>query len=165
MNQMIEQLQREAGVTGTSSAGLREALRERIKELASQCFFGFDINPDLVKATKMNMVMNNDGAGNILRQDSLLHPHQWDTDFKKNLANALGLNHREIRQPEDLALFDVIATNPPFGSKLPINDRETLSQYELGHEWEVAARGWEPTDRLKGLLRRRFFLSSAAGNS
>src|SRR5262245_43872936 len=125
MNQVIEQLRQQAGVTSTSTAGMHEALRERVREIAGQCFFGFDINPDLVKATKMNMVMNNDGAGNILRQDSLLHPHQWDSEFKENLAKAVGINPNTIRQPEDLALFDVIATNPPFGSKLPIKDRET----------------------------------------
>ena len=34
-------------------------VREKIKEIAAANFYGFDINPDLVKATKMNMVMNN----------------------------------------------------------------------------------------------------------
>lgn len=52
----------------------RENLRERTKDIASQNFFGFDINPDLVKASKMNMVMNNDGSGNILQNDSLRPP-------------------------------------------------------------------------------------------
>ena len=36
----------------------------KISEMAKTNYFGFDINPDLVKATKMNMVMNNDGIGN-----------------------------------------------------------------------------------------------------
>lgn len=52
----------------------REKVRDRVKEIAQQQFFGFDINPDLVKATKMNMVMNNDGSGNILQNDSLIPP-------------------------------------------------------------------------------------------
>ena len=41
---------------------------DRIKEIAASNFHGFDINPDLVKATKMNMVMNNDGSGNMGNQ-------------------------------------------------------------------------------------------------
>jgi type I restriction enzyme M protein len=45
----------------------KRVVRERIAEVASLNFYGFDINPDLVKATKMNMVMNNDGSGNILQ--------------------------------------------------------------------------------------------------
>ena len=43
--------------------------QEKVSEMAASNYFGFDINPDLVKATKMNMVMNNDGSGNILQTD------------------------------------------------------------------------------------------------
>lgn len=148
MNSVTEHLRKQFEKQKVSSKGMREALNEKLREVASQCFFGFDINPDLVKATKMNMVMNNDGSGNILRQDSLLHPHQWDSQFKHDLAKALGIKASELRQPEDLAHFDVIATNPPFGSKLPIKDTETLEQFKLGHVWEVTDRGWSITDHI-----------------
>lgn len=37
--------------------------RDKISEVAAHNYFGFDLNPNLVKASKMNMVMNNDGAG------------------------------------------------------------------------------------------------------
>lgn len=49
-----------------------KVFQDRISEMAATSFFGFDINPDLVKATKMNMVMNNDGSENILQTNSLL---------------------------------------------------------------------------------------------
>ncbi|MDR4484750.1 MAG: N-6 DNA methylase [Nitrospirales bacterium] len=148
MNFVTEHLRKVFEKQRVTSKGMREALNEKLREVASQCFFGFDINPDLVKATKMNMVMNNDGSGNILRQDSLLHPHQWDSRFKNDLAKALGVKAADLRQPEDLAHFDVIATNPPFGSKLPIKDTETLEQFKLGHVWEKADRGWRMTDQI-----------------
>ena len=74
MNEVIQRL-KGAAAGMTSSDAYRQALNEQVRETAAQTFFGFDINPDLVKATKMNMVMNNDGSGNILRTDSLLHPH------------------------------------------------------------------------------------------
>ena len=148
MNEVSDKL-RVTTAKSASTKGMRAALNERIQELAGRCFFGFDINPDLVKATKMNMVMNNDGAGNILRQDSLLHPHQWDQDFKTKLATALQIEVDEIRGPNDIGHFDVIATNPPFGSKLPIKDRETLGQYKLAHVWRKTETGWEPTDQLQ----------------
>lgn len=35
----------------------------RIAKFAGSSIVGLDFNPELVKATKMNMVMNNDGAG------------------------------------------------------------------------------------------------------
>lgn len=49
------------------------AFRDRISDMAKSNYFGFDINPDLVKATKMNMVMNNDGSGNILQTIHCYH--------------------------------------------------------------------------------------------
>jgi len=149
MNRMIEELRSSSGITKGASEAVRHAFQQRIQDLASRYFFGIDINPDLVKATKMNMVMNNDGSGNIQRQDSLLHPHQWDSSFRTDFAKSLGIKADQIRGPKDLALFDVIATNPPFGTKLPIKDRETLSQYKLGHVWQKRAQGWEPTDQLQ----------------
>jgi len=149
MNEVIKKLRQESGINEQVSSWMQSALNDRVREIAKLNFFGIDINPDLVKATKMNMVMNNDGSGNILRQDSLLHPHQWEDGFRKEFAKAVGVDPTSLRSPKDLALFDYIATNPPFGSKLPIKDRETLSQYELGHDWRPTESGWERTDQLK----------------
>ncbi|NLH37697.1 MAG: N-6 DNA methylase, partial [Thermotogaceae bacterium] len=150
MNEVIQRLKDATLSDGSMSDGHKRALSERIQEIASHYFFGIDINPDLVKATKMNMVMNNDGSGNILRQDSLLHPHDWTSEFRKEFARAIDIEPSNLRGPADLGLFDVIATNPPFGSKLPIRDREVLIQYDLGHVWGESSHGWEPTDKLQG---------------
>jgi type I restriction enzyme M protein len=153
MNEVIEKLKKQIkkpSANVTEQAGVwSEALNESIKETARSNFFGIDINPDLVKATKMNMVMNNDGSGNIFRQDSLLHPHQWEDNFRKQFAKALGIDPTDLRTAKDLAHFDLIATNPPFGSKLPIKDQETLSQYQLAHIWREMDTVWEPTDQLQ----------------
>lgn len=109
----------------------KELVRNQISEVASKNFFGFDINPDLVKATKMNMVMNNDGSGNILRENSLLPPHEWNSDFKEKLARTLGIDSTEITHPSKIGFFDVIVTNPPFGTKIPIDDSHILAQYQI----------------------------------
>ena len=109
----------------------KQRVREIISERAKQNFFGFDINPDLVKATKMNMVMNNDGSGNILRENSLLPPHEWNTDFKDSLAKALGIEVSDLSSHSKIGFFDVIITNPPFGSKIPITDSHILAQFEI----------------------------------
>lgn len=87
-----------------------KAFLDRISEMAASNFFGFDINPDLVKATKMNMVMNNDGSGNILQTNSLLPPHEWTDEFRTKLAEALGIKKEEIRNHTTLGYFDVIVT-------------------------------------------------------
>ncbi|MEQ5390960.1 N-6 DNA methylase [Proteus sp. fly-1013] len=114
----------------------KKALQQRISEIAATSFFGFDIAPELVKATKMNMVMNNDGSGNILRTDSLLPPHLWESEFKVSLAKALKIQPEEIKHHEDIEFFDVIITNPPFGSKITIQQEYMLEQFDIGHGWE-----------------------------
>lgn len=127
------------------------AFLDRISEMAASNFFGFDINPDLVKATKMNMVMNNDGSGNILQTNSLLPPHEWTDEFRTKLAEALGIKKEEIRNHTTLGYFDVIVTNPPFGSKIPIKDKNILEQFELAHIWECnkETNVWTMTERLQ----------------
>lgn len=128
-----------------------KAFQDKISEMASTNFFGFDINPDLVKATKMNMVMNNDGSGNILQTNSLLPPHEWSDEFRTKLAEAVGVDKTDIRNHETLEFFDVIVTNPPFGSKIPIKDEPVLKQFELAHIWENNKKTgvWTKTDRLQ----------------
>lgn len=125
--------------------------RDLISEMASHNYFGFDINPDLVKATKMNMVMNNDGSGNILQTNSLLPPHEWTDEFRKKLADALGIKKEEIRNHTTLEFFNIIITNPPFGSKIPIKDKNILEQFELAHIWvnDKKTNTWTMTDRLQ----------------
>lgn len=157
MNHVIKQLQTEMETKiGKPRNGWsdmeKKLLNERIAEIASSNFFGFDINPELVRATKMNMVMNNDGSGNILRLNTLLPPHEWPADVKTKLAEALGVEKGSFRNQKDISVFDVIVTNPPFGSKLPINDPHILEQFDLGYIWEQPQNGttnWQKTSRLQ----------------
>ena len=57
-----------------SQSELEEYYRERNEYLA-QRVMGLDFNPKLIRAAKMNMVMNNDGAGGLWQADSLANPH------------------------------------------------------------------------------------------
>ena len=127
---------------------IRRQFQAQIAETASKNFFGFDLNPDLVKAAKMNMVMNNDGSGNIWQANSLLPPHEWSDDFKRGLARIFNLAPENIRNANSIALFDVIVTNPPFGSKIPIDDEHILRQFDLAHIWNFDGV-WSMTDDLR----------------
>jgi type I restriction enzyme M protein len=49
--------------------------------------------------------------------------------------------YQEIYQTETkakiaLASFDILLTNPPFGSKIPVAGEEKLSQFDVGHKWK-----------------------------
>ncbi len=140
MNHVIEQLKIEVEddldkPENEWSEGEKSIVRERIKQIAKSNFFGFDINPDLVKATKMNMVMNNDGSGNIYQNDSLLPPHEWSPDLKAQLIEGLNLETGSIQNATTIEFFDVIVTNPPFGSKIPVKDGHILEQFRIGYIW------------------------------
>ena len=96
-------------------------LHRKIREYANQRIVGIDINPNLVKASKMNMVMNNDGSGGLYQGNSLGAPVTWSAPLRDR-----GL----------VGTVDILFTNPPFGSKIPIDDPSILEQYELGHIWD-----------------------------
>ena len=102
----------------------RKGAQERIQKFLATQLVGIDLNPNLVKAAKMNMVMNNDGAGGLYQGNSLESPATWDDDLRKR------------------SLFgnvDVLFTNPPFGSKISIEDPAILETYDLGHTWSYNA--------------------------
>ena len=104
----------------------RMELFRKISEYSSDYIKGLDFNPNLVKATKMNMVMNNDGSGSIFQSNSLDHPHTWKNELRDNF---------EIKN-SSIDKLDIIITNPPFGTKIPIDDPKILEQYDIAHIWE-----------------------------
>lgn len=113
-------------------------------------FFGLDIDPSLVKATIMNIMLHNDQAKNMnaFRTNTLLPPHEWDLEFKKQFLSALKTDISLINT-NNLALFDVIFSNPPFGSKIQVKDPNILSQFDLAYIWEKSENGWSKTDKLQ----------------
>lgn len=67
----------------------------RIKKLSHESIFGTDANPRMARVSKMNMIMHGDGHNGIHHNDGLLN------------VNGIFRNR-----------FDVIITNPPFGTNL-----------------------------------------------
>ena len=67
----------------------------RIRKLASKCVFGVDANPRMARTAKMNMMMHGDGHSGVHHHDGFLN------------VNGIFENR-----------FQVILTNPPFGSKV-----------------------------------------------
>ena len=49
----------------------QKRVEAKMREYARKCLFGIDVDPDLRKAARMNMVMNDDGHGNIFNFNSL----------------------------------------------------------------------------------------------
>lgn len=89
--------------------------RGRMYNLSHNCIYGTDANPRMARVSKMNMIMHGDGHGGVHHHDGLL--------------NVNGIFEER---------FDVIITNPPFGSQVrddvkitteDLQDQEAIKKY------------------------------------
>jgi type I restriction enzyme M protein len=101
-------------------------------DFAEQQLFGIEINDELTRVAKMNMIIHDDGHTNIAGHDAL--------DFFEQPRNAEGKPKGPERkylsdENEDFrpGRFDLVLTNPPFGSvvKALEKDEGYLEQFEL----------------------------------
>ena len=113
---LLEQERGREGRPGTPE----ERARHRSHDVCTRNLFGLDINPKLVQACQMNLVLHGDGSSNIFRADSVRSPGEWGS---------------EPRQRIPFGKVDVVFTNPPFGGGGGIDDGHVLGQYELS-SWE-----------------------------
>jgi type I restriction enzyme M protein len=111
---------------GNNESKALEETARLLRETANQYLVGIDFNPILVRAAQMNLVMHGDGSTNVYHANSLLPPGEWTG---------------EVAEHVKLNSFDIILTNPPFGSKIPIDDPHILARFELStFEMENGAR-------------------------
>jgi len=82
--------------------------------------FGIEINDEIVRVAKMNMIVNDDGHTNIISFDAL-------DDIDKMTALNRGF------APDK---FDLILTNPPFGSQISAAERPYLGSFQLGNTYD-----------------------------
>lgn len=84
-----------------------ESVSFRKNDVAQKNIFGFDINSFVAKVTKAYMCIMGDGTSNVYKTNSL-------KDLKKYYGT-----------------IDLVITNPPFGKKIKIEDKEILDKYSL----------------------------------
>lgn len=112
--------------------------RKQLEEYAIEYVYGADFDPALVRASRMQMVMFGDGHGHLYHLNSLEFP----------LGALPGTSTAAKEMP--LGSINVLMTNPPFGSDIPISDRHILEQYDLAHNWTSDGEGgFRMEDRLK----------------
>lgn len=111
---------------------------DAVREYAENMIFGFDFDPDLKKAARMNMVMAGDGHSNIYNINSLDYPFGSKPDVP-HIAEAVNRSiqksadknfHFETAANNAQGKFDMVFTNPPFGTKVEV-DQEIAERYEL----------------------------------
>lgn len=111
---------------------------DAVREYAEKMIFGFDFDPDLKKAARMNMVMAGDGHANIYNINSLEYPQGSKPDVPL-IADAVAESikhsadkdfHFEHGMNNAQGKFDMVFTNPPFGTKVEV-DSDIAVRYEL----------------------------------
>ena len=85
-------------------------------DFAKDKLYGIEINDQIARVCKMNMIIHDDGHTNVISTDSL-------RDVKEI---------SEIHQGFGKNKFDIILTNPPFGATIKSTEHPYLGKYKLG---------------------------------
>lgn len=86
-------------------------------EFAEKHLFGIEINEQISRVAKMNMIIHDDGHTNIITNDGL----------KNN--RIIEIENRNLNFQD--GTFDLIMTNPPFGSSIKADEVDYYKEYEL----------------------------------
>ena len=86
-------------------------------DFAENHLYGIEINDEIARVAKMNMIVHDDGHTNVISHDAL-------DDIEKMHKHNQGFARDK---------FDLILTNPPFGSTVNQVEKLYLENYELGY--------------------------------
>jgi type I restriction-modification system DNA methylase subunit len=86
-------------------------------DFAEKNLFGIEINDQIARTAKMNMIIHDDGHTNVIASDGLLS----DVEMQAKSGN------KEFKYNS----FDFIITNPPFGSSIKQTEKAYMHQYNL----------------------------------
>jgi type I restriction enzyme M protein len=93
-------------------------------DFAEKHLYGIEINNEIARVAKMNMIVHDDGHTNVISYDAL---------------DSIDKMH-EINQGFSADSFDLILTNPPFGSKVSSTEKPYVAGYELGKSYNKAGK-------------------------
>ena len=93
-------------------------------EFATKHLYGIEINDEIARVAKMNMIDHDDGHTNVISHDAL-------ESIDKMQDHNRGFEENR---------FDLILTNPPFGSTINLAEKPYLSTYELGNSVDTKGK-------------------------
>lgn len=111
------------------------------REWSTAQLFAIDKDSVSVRLSKAYLSMLGDGSTHVYKADSI-HTRGWSQSLAATIQDGA---------------FDVVVTNPPFGTKLKVSaEIGRRERYELSAEWKKRGGVWEPTgdyaERDLGLL-------------
>lgn len=118
---------------GKSKEKAESAITSRLRSICDSNIFGIDKLPELVRAAQMNLAMHGDGSTNVFHANSLQPFGGWADEARESIKPGT---------------FDVVFTNPPFGSRLPIDDPQILDQFQLSRFEAKSPRSSMPPEQV-----------------
>ena len=105
-------------------------------DFAEKNLFGIEINEQIARIAKMNMIIHGDGHTNIVSCDGLLpvddiiekDENDVDITLQQGIYSRTNNNNLKINH------FDYIITNPPFGSTIKQVEQAYASSYKIFHK-------------------------------
>ena len=91
--------------------------KEHWHRFAEHNLYGIEINEQIARTAKMNMIIHDDGHTNVVANDGLMPP----VEIRAKTKN----------QGFKEGVFDFIITNPPFGSTVKQTEKGYMNQYRL----------------------------------
>jgi type I restriction enzyme M protein len=86
-------------------------------DFAQDNLYGIEINEQIARTAKMNMIIHDDGHTNVIAADGLV-----PAEDVREKTNNQGFRYNR---------FDFIITNPPFGSTVKQTEKAYMNQYRL----------------------------------
>jgi type I restriction enzyme M protein len=125
LDRLNRQFHREANIQiGDESTSEFLSIQEQLAAFTKENLFGADFALDLARTAQMNVVMASNASGNVFHMNSLEFP-------SGHLSGVV-----DARKYAGLGTMDVVLTNPPFGSGIPVTDPAILKHFDLAHHWE-----------------------------
>ena len=111
-------------------------------EFAQKNLYGIEINDEIARVAKMNMIIHDDGHTNVVDQDAL--------DFQQNIQ----ARHKDLTENK----FDMVLTNPPFGAEVKRVEKDEgyLEQFDLRRY--LGKRYPNPKSKRAGIKTEILFL-------
>lgn len=113
----LKEVRDEADKLYDDEIGIGASWKDYWHEFAEKHLFGIEINEQISRVAKMNMIIHDDGHTNIITNDGL----------KNN--KAIEIENRNLNFQD--GTFDLIMTNPPFGSSVKADEVSYYKEYEL----------------------------------
>ncbi|HVU00016.1 MAG TPA: N-6 DNA methylase [Acidobacteriaceae bacterium] len=124
-------------------------------DFAEKNLFGVEINEELARVAKMNMIIHDDGHTNIVGHDALdffERPLDSEGNPKGEKRPYLYDRNKTLREEK----FDIILTNPPFGSVVKRSEKGEgyLEQFDLRNYIGKGMTGTDESDLSESDAKR-----------